>query len=182
MHTIRPFRNHLPRIAEDVWIDPTAVVIGDVEIGSNASIWPHCAVRGDIHRIRIGARSNIQDGSVLHVTHASQYNPEGYPLIVGEEVTVGHRVVLHGCTIQDRCLIGMGAIVLDGAVVESKIVRGAGSLVPGGKVLEGGYLYVGSPVRRVRPLSEKELQYLEYSAANYVRLGQSHRQEMLQSE
>ncbi|MBU0499921.1 MAG: gamma carbonic anhydrase family protein [Gammaproteobacteria bacterium] len=163
-----------PRIATDAWIDPTALVIGDVEIGSEASLWPHVVVRGDIHRIRIGARSNIQDGTVLHVTHDSTFVPGGHPLEIGDAVIVGHRVVLHGCRIENHCLIGMGAIVMDGAVLESEVILGAGSLVPPGKRLTGGHLWVGSPARQVRPLTEKERAHLYYSAENYARLGRKY--------
>lgn len=151
-------------------MDPTAIVIGDVEIGAGSSVWPLTVVRGDIHKIRIGKRTSVQDGSVLHVTHAGPYNPDGFPLIIGDEVTIGHKVMLHGCTIGNRILIGMGAIVMDGVSVEDEVVIGAGSLVPPGKVLEGGYLYVGSPVRQVRPLSGKEKDYFKYTAQRYVDL------------
>jgi carbonic anhydrase/acetyltransferase-like protein (isoleucine patch superfamily) len=175
MPDIRPFRDLTPRIAADAWIDESAVIIGDVEIGPQASIWPLCAVRGDIHSIRIGARSNIQDGSVVHVTHDSEYNPDGFPVVIGDDVTVGHKVMLHGCSIGDNCLIGMGSIVLDGAVIESRVILGAGSLVPQGKVLESGYLYLGSPVKKVRPLTEKEQRFLDYVAGNYVKLAQQYR-------
>ncbi len=175
MTNIRSFENHTPQIAEDAWIDPSAVVIGDVVIGSNSSVWPLVVVRGDIHRIRIGERTNIQDGSVLHVTHDSRFVPGGHGVTVGNDVTVGHKVTLHGCEIGDYCLIGMGSIVLDGAVVRSHVMLGAGSLVPGGKELESGYLYMGAPVRQVRPLTPKEREFLEYSAGNYMRLGQRHR-------
>jgi len=157
-----------PKIPDDVFVDPTAVVIGDVEIGSGSSVWPITVIRGDIHRIRIGKRSSVQDGSVLHVTHAGPYNPDGYPLIIGDEVTIGHKVMLHGCTIGNRILIGMGAIVMDGTVVGDEVIIGAGTLVPPGKVLESGYLYMGSPVRQVRPLTEKELDYFRYAAQRYV--------------
>jgi carbonic anhydrase/acetyltransferase-like protein (isoleucine patch superfamily) len=175
MTNIRSFDGKTPLIAEDVFIDESAVVIGDVKIGAGSSVWPCTVVRGDIHRIRIGKDTNIQDGSVLHVTHDSRFVPGGFPLTVGDGVTVGHKVVLHACEIGSYCLIGMGSIVLDGAVVEDRVMIGAGSLVPGGKRLEGGYLYMGSPVKQIRPLKEKEREFLEYSAQNYARLGQRHR-------
>ncbi len=175
MPNIRPFQELRPSIAEDAWVDESAVVIGDVSIGPQASIWPLCAVRGDIHSIRIGARSNIQDGSVIHVTHDSDFNPGGFPVEIGADVTVGHKVMLHGCTIGNNCLIGMGAIVLDGAVIEAKVILGAGSLVPQGKVLESGHLYHGSPVKKVRALTEKELDFLDYVAGNYVKLAQQYK-------
>ncbi len=174
---IRSFQGMTPRIAGDVWVDPTAVVIGDVEIGAGSSIWPLVVVRGDIHHIRIGENTNIQDGSVVHVTHDSRFNPGGYPTIIGSNITIGHKVMLHGCTIGDNCLIGMSSTVMDGAVIEPRVVLGAGSLVPGGKVLEGGYLWVGSPVRRVRELNEKEQEFLDYSAQNYARLAKKYLEE-----
>lgn len=172
--SIRDFEGHSPRIAPSAWIDPTALVIGDVEIGADSSLWPGVVARGDIHYIRIGARTNIQDGSILHVTHDSEYAPGGHPLVVGDDVTVGHQVTLHACTVEDKCLIGMGSIVLDGAIVRSGAMVGAGSLVSPGKELEGGYLWLGQPARRVRPLTEKEKAYLEYSAAHYVKLARRH--------
>lgn len=174
MLNVRAFEGKTPVIAESALIDSTAVVVGDVEIGAESSVWPMSVVRGDIHRIRIGARTNIQDGSVLHVSHDSRFVPGGYPLVIGDEVTVGHKVILHGCEIGNRCLIGMGAIVMDGAVLEPNIILGAGSLVTGGTRLDGGYLWVGSPARRVRPLKEQELEYLEYSAGHYVKLARRH--------
>lgn len=177
MADIRAFQGKVPSIAEDVWIDPSAVIIGEVEIGPGSSIWPLVVVRGDIHYIKIGANSNIQDGSVLHVTHDSRFNPGGFPTVIGDNVTVGHKVMLHGCNIGDNCLIGMGAVVMDGAVIESRVVLGAGSLVPGGKRLEGGYLWVGSPVRRARELNEREQEFLDYSPVNYARLAQEYRQQ-----
>ena len=159
-----------PRLGEGVYIDPAAQVIGEVELGDHVSVWPQAVIRGDIHRIHIGARTNIQDGSVLHVTHDSSYAPGGHPLVVGERVTVGHRAILHGCEVGDECLIGMGAIVMDGAVLAPRVLLGAGSVVTPGQHLEGGYVWVGSPAVRMRPLRESELSYLGYAADHYVRL------------
>ncbi|OUR83509.1 gamma carbonic anhydrase family protein [Cycloclasticus sp. 46_120_T64] len=166
----KPFDSNTPSLSSSSFIHPSAVVIGDVELAADVSIWPLAVVRGDIHSIKIGARSNVQDGSVLHVTHASDFNPGGYPLIIGEDVTVGHNVTLHGCSIGNKCLIGMGAIVMDGAIVNDEVMIGAGSLVPPGKILESGYLYVGSPVKKARAINEKEQRFLSYSPQNYVRL------------
>lgn len=174
---IRSYQGMTPQIGERVLIDPSAVVLGDVEIGDDSSIWPLVVVRGDMHRIRIGERTSIQDGSVLHITHAGPYNPDGFPLIIGSEVTVGHQAMLHGCSIGDRVLVGMGAMVMDGAVVESDVVIGAGSLVPPGKTLESGYLYVGRPAKQVRPLTDKEMSFFSYTAGNYVKLKDQHLEE-----
>lgn len=175
MAHIRPFEQKSPRIAEDAWVDETAVVLGDVSLGPRVSVWPHCVVRGDIHRIEIGAETNVQDGSVLHVSHDSRFMPGGAPLILHERVTVGHQVVLHGCEIGELCLIGIGARVLDRVVIEPRTLLGAGSLVPPGRVLGGGYLYLGVPAQRARALTDRELEYLEYTAANYVSLAARHR-------
>ena len=175
MGPIRRLEDNAPRIAEGAYVDDTAVVIGDVTLGPGASIWPHCVVRGDIHRIEIGAETNIQDGSILHVSHDSRFMPGGAPLILHERITVGHQVVLHGCEIRELCLIGIGARVLDRAVIESRTLLAAGALVPPGRVLAGGYLYVGAPAERARSLTDRELEYLEYVAANYVRLAGRHR-------
>lgn len=174
MDYLRPFEHSVPQIDDTAWIDPAALVIGDVHIGPQSTVWPMAVVRGDVHFIRIGAKTNIQDGAILHVSHDSQYLPGGSPLIMGDRITVGHRAVLHGCEIGDGCLIGMGCCILDGAVLEPAVMLGAGSLVPTGKRLEGGYLWLGTPVRRVRALTEKELAYLDYSAEHYVRLAQRH--------
>jgi carbonic anhydrase/acetyltransferase-like protein (isoleucine patch superfamily) len=168
---LRSFDSTRPRLGQRVYIDPAATVIGDVEIGDHSSVWPGTVIRGDIHRIRIGARSSIQDGSILHVTHAGPYNPDGYPLTIGDEVTLGHQVMLHGCTLGNRILVGMASIVLDGAVIEDQVVLGAGSLVAPGKVLESGHLYLGRPARQVRRLSDNELEYFSYTAGKYVELG-----------
>lgn len=167
---VRTYLQHQPKIAASTWVDPSAVVIGDVEIGEDCSVWPTAVIRGDMHRIRIGDRCSIQDGSVLHITHAGPFSPEGFPLTLGNEVTVGHKVILHGCTLGSRILVGMGAIIMDGAVVEDEVIIGAGSLVPPGKTLESGYLYVGSPVKAVRPLTEEEKSFFSYTAGNYVQL------------
>lgn len=175
MHNIRSFEDHAPRIDPSAWVDPTAVVIGDVTLGPEASIWPACVIRGDIHRIAIGARTNIQDGSILHVSHDSAFMPGGAPLMIDEDVTVGHHVVLHGCEIRHHCLIGIGARVLDRAVLQPYTLLGAGSLVTPGRCLDGHALWVGAPARRVRGLTDRELEYLDYAAANYVRLAARHR-------
>ncbi|HKK02545.1 MAG TPA: gamma carbonic anhydrase family protein [Gammaproteobacteria bacterium] len=174
--TPRPFEGETPVVGARAWIDPSAVVIGRVDIGEDASLWPTAVARGDVNFIRIGARSNIQDGSVLHVTHDGPYSPGGLPLLVGEEVTVGHRVMLHACTVGDRCLLGMSSTVMDGAVLEDEVLLAAGSLVPPGKRLAAKSLYRGSPARRVRALSAEELEMLRYSAAHYVRLKERYRQ------
>ena len=136
--SIRTFQGHTPVLGERVFVDPSAVLIGDIEIGEDSSVWPLTVIRGDMHRIRIGARTSIQDGSVLHITHAGPFNPDGFPLTIGDEVTVGHKVTLHGCTLGNRILVGMGSIVMDGAVVEDEVIIGAGSLVPPGKTLQSG--------------------------------------------
>ena len=174
MSNIRRFESHTPAIAQDAWIDETAVVIGDVSIASQTSIWPMCVLRGDVHHIEIGERSNIQDGSILHVSHDSHYLPGGRPLTIGDGVTVGHRVMLHGCKIADGCFIGMGSTILDGAVLEPLTMLGAGSLVPQGRTLEGGYLWLGRPARRVRALNEQEVEIIHYTAEHYVRLSLRH--------
>jgi len=171
---IRSFREHHPLIAASAYLDTRCSVIGDVHIGERSSLWPGVVVRGDVNRIRIGSETNIQDNSVLHNSHDSEYLPGGTPLIIGDRVTVGHSAILHGCEVGDLCLIGMGAVVLDQAVIEPEVMLGAGALVPGGRVLRSGYLYTGSPARQSRPLSDREREYLAYSAAHYVRLAQAH--------
>lgn len=172
--SIRTYQNHTPKLGERAFVDPSAVLIGDIEIGEDSSVWPLTVIRGDMHRIRIGKRSSIQDGSVLHITHAGPFNPDGFPLTIGDEVTVGHKVILHGCTLGSRILVGMGSIVMDGAVVEDEVIIGAGSLVPPGKTLQSGYLYVGSPAKQARPLTDKERSFFSYTAGNYVKLKNQH--------
>ncbi|MDP1931703.1 MAG: gamma carbonic anhydrase family protein [Gammaproteobacteria bacterium] len=173
--TIRSFENHTPVIDQTAFVDSTAVVIGDVVIGKDSSIWPMTVIRGDIHQIRIGSRSSIQDGTVIHVTHSGPFNPGGFPTLIGDEVTVGHKVMLHGCTIRNRVLVGMSAIIMDGVTIESEVVVGGGSLVPPGKTLDSGYLYVGSPVKQIRRLTDKELEYFAYTAGKYVELKDRHK-------
>ena len=168
---IRAYKDKTPEIAANAYIDPASAIIGDVVIGEDSSVWPMVAIRGDVNSIRIGERTNIQDGSVLHVTHAGgPLSPDGNALIIGSDVTVGHGAILHACVVEDCCLIGMGSTVLDGAVVKSGAMVGAGSVVSPGKALEGGYLYLGAPARKVRELTQTEKDFLEYSARHYVDL------------
>lgn len=168
--SIHTFRGKTPHVGERVFVDSQAFVLGDVTLNEDVSVWPGAVIRGDMHRIRIGARTSVQDGAVLHITHASDYNPDGWPLTIGDDVTIGHQACLHGCTIGNEVLVGIGATVLDGAIVEDRVVIGAGSLVPPGKRLESGYLYVGSPARQKRELTDSEKSYFKYSAANYGKL------------
>ena len=168
--SLRTFKQHTPKIGKATFIDESAVIIGRVSIADNVSVWPTVVIRGDVANIEIGAETNIQDGAVLHVSHAGKYTPEDAPLSIGKGVTIGHRAVVHACTVGDYCLIGIGAIILDNAIVEDYVMLGAGALVPSGKVLESGYLYIGSPAKKSRPLSDTEKEFLEYSAAHYVQL------------
>jgi carbonic anhydrase/acetyltransferase-like protein (isoleucine patch superfamily) len=171
---IRSFRGVAPRIGENSYIDESAVVIGDVEMGENCSVWPLTVIRADINKIRIGNYTNIQDGSVLHVTHRGPFSPDGAELHIGNQVTVGHKVLLHGCRIGNQCLIGMGSIVTDNAIIEDRVMIGSGSLVPPNKVLESGYLYLGNPVVQKRPLTEREIEFLSYVSEHYVLMKESY--------
>lgn len=168
--SIREYRGVSPQIHPSAWIDPDACVIGDVEIGADASLWPFAVARGDVERIVIGPRTSIQDASVLHVTHDGPYHPGGRGLVVGTGVTVGHRVTLHACSVGDYCLIGMGAVIMDEVSVGEHCIVAAGALVPPGKSLPAGTLWKGSPARQARALSEREIEQLHYSADHYVRL------------
>lgn len=168
--SIRAFDNITPTIGENVYIDEQSAVIGDVVIGNNSSIWPFTSVRGDVNKIRIGERCNIQDNSTIHVSHDSEHQPGGVPTIIGDDVTVGHQVILHACTIGNRCLIGMGSVIMDKVIIEDEVIVGAGSLVTQDRTLESGYLYIGRPAKRLRELSTEEKEYLSYSAQHYVRL------------
>ena len=165
---LRPYQGITPTLARGVYVDPTSTLVGDIHIGEDSSIWPLVAARGDVNHIRIGQRTNVQDGTVLHVTRKTPGLPDGYPLLIGDDVTIGHKVMLHGCTVGNRILIGMGAIVMDNAVIEDDVIIGAGSLVPPNKRLKSGYLYVGSPVKQARQLNEQERNFLRQSAENYV--------------
>jgi len=166
---ILPWQGCLPTIATDAFIAPNATVIGDVEIGAESSVWFGCVVRGDVNFIRIGARTNIQDGTIVHVTR------ETHPTRIGDDVTIGHGVVLHGCVLEDRCFIGMGAVILDGAVIEAGAMVAAGAVVTPGKRVRAGELWAGNPARLLRPLSEADQAHFLVSAANYVALSQSYR-------
>ena len=168
--TLRTFQGHTPRLGERVYIDPACVVLGDVVLGDDCSVWPMAVIRGDMHRIRIGARTSVQDGSVLHITHASDFNPGGHPLTIGDDVTIGHKATLHGCTLGDRVLVGMGATVMDGAVVGDEVIIAAGALVAPGKRLESGHVYAGNPTKPLRPLKDSERAFFGYTAGNYVKL------------
>jgi carbonic anhydrase/acetyltransferase-like protein (isoleucine patch superfamily) len=163
-----------PQLASGAWVHPRATVIGEVSLAEAVSVWPGAVLRGDVNRIVVGRASNVQDNAVLHVSHKTAANPGGAPLLIGERVTIGHGVILHGCTLGDECLIGMGSIILDGAVLEPQVLLGAGSLVSEGKRLIAGNLYLGRPARLVRPLTETERAYFAYSAGHYVKLALSY--------
>ncbi|MFK8068907.1 MAG: gamma carbonic anhydrase family protein [Gammaproteobacteria bacterium] len=175
--TIRKFKDKVPEIANSAFVDETALVIGDTTLGEHVSIWPMTVVRGDVNTITIGDYTNIQDCSVLHVNHAGPSNPEGDPLHIGKYVTVGHKALVHACTVGDYCLIGMGATIMDRAVLEDHVIIGAGSLVPPGKTLESG-LWVGSPAKKKRDLTEDEIKYLKYSATHYAELADEHKNDV----
>jgi len=164
-----------PQIDASAYIHPSAQIIGETILGADVSVWCNAVIRGDVNHIHIGAGTNIQDLSMLHVSHKSAWDALGAPLIIGERVTVGHSVILHGCSIGNECLIGMGSIVMDKAVLEDRVLLGAGSLVPEGKILQSGFLYLGRPAKQLRPLSAEELAYFEYSAQHYIALARSYR-------
>lgn len=165
---LRPYKGILPTVGPKSYIDESAVLVGDITMGEEVSVWPLVAARGDVNKITIGDRTNVQDGTVLHVTRSSKAHPAGYPLVIGEDVTIGHKCMLHGCTIGNRVLVGMGSIILDGAVIEDDVFIGAGTVVPPNKTLRSGYLYVGNPMKEARPLKDAELAFLKESALNYI--------------
>lgn len=165
---ISAYRHWQPKIADSVFIADSAEVMGRITIGNDSSIWYQSVLRGDVHDIVIGKRSNIQDHCTLHTSHGVS------PCVVGNDVTVGHRVILHGCEIQDATLVGMGSIIMDQAVLESGCLLAAGSLVPERKVLRSGYLYAGSPARELRELTDEEKAFLMHSARHYVDLSKTH--------
>jgi carbonic anhydrase/acetyltransferase-like protein (isoleucine patch superfamily) len=171
MPILLPYAGARPRLHPTVFAAPGCVVTGDVELGPESSLWFGTVVRGDVNTVRIGARTNVQDGTVIHVTTRT------HPTVIGDDVTIGHRAVLHGCTVHDRCLIGIGAIVLDGAVVGPDAMVGAGALVPPGAVVPPGTLVMGQPARPRRPLTPEEIAFLRTSAANYVSYAARYRAE-----
>ena len=170
LKNIQTFQNKTPQLAHNSYVHESAIIIGEVTIGENSSVWPSTVIRGDVNFIRIGKNSNIQDLSMLHVNHKSSEDPDGSPLIIGDNVTIGHTVILHGCCIEDECLIGMGSIIMDKVIVQKHVLLAAGSLVPEGKVLESGYLYVGRPAKKIRALTQQEIADLLASDNNYVQL------------
>lgn len=173
--SLRPYLDKFPALGARVYVDEAATVIGDVVLGDDVSVWPGTVIRGDVNHVRIGARSNVQDGTIIHVSHHSPYNKAGHPTLIGEDVTIGHGAIIHACTIGDACLIGMGAIILDGAVVNRTALVAAGAVVGLGKVVGEGELWVGNPARPARKLGEREIESLFYSAANYVKVKDSYR-------
>ncbi|PIE46027.1 MAG: gamma carbonic anhydrase family protein [Gammaproteobacteria bacterium] len=164
---IEKYLTHQPVLGKNAWVHERAVVIGRVTLGNDVSVWPNAVLRGDVNDISIGNRSNVQDGSIVHATHAGPFNDKGFATTVGEDVTIGHNVILHGCTIGNRVLIGMGSTILDGSVIPDDVVIGAGALVSMNKTLKSGYLYIGSPVKPLRELSQNDLNFLKYSADHY---------------
>ncbi len=170
MNNLRPYLGRFPTLGARVYVDPAATVIGDVELADDVSVWPGTIIRGDVNRIRVGARTNMQDGAIVHVSHHSPYNQAGHPTLIGEDVTIGHGAIVHACTLEDLCLIGMGACILDGATVKRYGFVGAGAVVGPGKTVGEAELWVGNPARCVRRLGDKEIESLLYSAQHYVRL------------
>jgi carbonic anhydrase/acetyltransferase-like protein (isoleucine patch superfamily) len=168
---IRSYRGRLPRIAASAYIDPDAVVIGDVTIGENSSVWPCTVIRGDVHWIRIGARTNIQDGCILHVMR------DEYPLQLGDAVTVGHGVILHGCTIESRVLVGMGAVIINGAKIGAGSIIAAGTLVPEGTVVPPGSLFMGHPGKFRRALTPEDQASIDGYAQRYVEYSETYKAE-----
>jgi carbonic anhydrase/acetyltransferase-like protein (isoleucine patch superfamily) len=168
--SLRIYDSKQPYVAMGAYVDHSALLVGDVEIGEDSSVWPMAVLRGDLHSIRIGNCTNIQDGAILHITHPSPFNNNGYTVTIGDEVTVGHGAILHGCTIKDRCLIGTGAIILDGAVVESDVIVAAGALVPSKTVLKSGFVYMGSPAAQTRAITDEDRAFIKHSAQNYILL------------
>jgi carbonic anhydrase/acetyltransferase-like protein (isoleucine patch superfamily) len=165
---LRRYQGIEPQLGKRVYIDPASVVIGDVVLGDDCSVWPMTVIRGDMHRIRIGARTSVQDGSVLHITHASDFSPEGFPLTIGDDVTIGHKAILHGCTLGSRILVGMGAIVMDHAVIESGSIIAAGAIVTAGKRVEANSIYAGIPAKKLKTTSKENLEMIKRTAKNYT--------------
>ena len=170
MAIIKPYKGWYPKIDPSVYVAPNATIIGDVEIGADSSVWFGAILRGDVHYIRIGSKTNIQDGAIIHVTHYTKPDrSDGFPTIVGDYVSVAHGAILHGCTIKNNVLIGIGAIVLDGAVIEENTIVAAGSLVPPGKKFPPGVLLMGQPAKVKRELTPEEIEKIKENALNYVK-------------
>lgn len=167
---IYEFLNSTPQFDESVFVAPSADIIGDVTIGSESSVWFNVTIRGDVNWIEIGERCNIQDNSCIHVTNQTN------PTKIGNDVSIGHNVTVHGCTINDRVLVGIQSTILDGAIIESDVMIAAGSLIPPGKKLETGYLYMGTPARKARELSSEEIEHIAQNAQNYVKYQRTYRQ------
>ena len=174
MNNIRNYQGISPQISASAYVDPSAVIIGKVTIGENASIWCNAVARGDVSYIQIGNNSNIQDLTMLHVTHNNPGKTNETPLIIGDNVTVGHNCCLHACTLENHVFVGMGSTILDNAYIEKNVMIGAGSLVPQGKRLESGYLYFGNPIKQIRKLTDAEIAHLDYSAKHYVKIANSY--------
>lgn len=171
MTSLRPHLGRFPTLGQRAYVDEAARVIGDVVLGDDVSVWPGTVIRGDVNFIRIGARTNVQDGTIVHVSHDGPHAKlGGFATVIGEDVTIGHQAIIHACRIEDAVLIGMGAIVLDGAVVQKHAFVGAGALIPPGKVVGSGEMWLGSPARFARKLSDAEIDALYYSAKHYVKL------------
>ena len=176
---IRTYMSQIPNVLLAAWIDPTAIVIGNTIIGNDSSVWPASVIRGDVHSIIIGSETNIQDGAVLHCTHDGPFFPGGFPLSIGNQVTVGHKACLHGCKLGNRVLVGIGTIILDGAQIEDDVILAAGTLVPPKKKLSSGWLYMGTPAMKHRKLEKDDLKFLEYSAKHYVKLAQQYKKDFV---
>ena len=166
--SLAAYLDDTPILGTRVFVHASAQIIGNVKIGNDSSIWCNTVLRGDVNHIVIGQCSNVQDLTMGHVSHKTPDKPNGSPLVIGDYVTVGHSVILHGCTIGNECMIGMGSIIMDDTVIPDRVMIGAGSLVSPGKVLESGMLYVGRPVKAIRALTPEEIVHLKYSAEHYV--------------
>ena len=174
MESLIPFGSKAPRVDPTAFVAPGARLIGDVEIGAEASIWSNCVLRGDVNCIRIGARTNVQDGSVIHVDSPKPGDEAGHATIIGEEVLIGHLAMVHGCTLRDRAFVGLGAIVMDGCEIESDAMLAAGAMLTPGKRIPSGQLWAGRPAKYVRDLSDEELAGMRAGVAHYVALAKAH--------
>ena len=177
--TIIPLHGHAPRIHSSAFIAPGCRIIGDVEIGPDSSIWYNCVLRADVHRIVIGARTNVQDGSVIHCDSPKPKRPDGFPTIIGDDVLIGHLAMVHGCTLEDRAFVGLGAIVMDGCRIGSDAMLAAGAMLTQGKVIESGQMWMGRPATYARDLTEAAIADMQAGVAGYVRNGKIHGEAIL---